>query len=74
MTISIRSAGAADEANIIALWHACGLVLADNDPVRDFGFVMASANYELLIACKGDGIVGSIVTGHDSTRGWLSHV
>ena len=74
MTVSIRSAGAADEAAIIALWQTCGLVVEDNDPARDFAFVLASPNYELLVACEADNIVGSIVMGHDSTRGWLSHV
>jgi hypothetical protein len=74
MTLSIRGANAADEAIVIALWHACGLVVEDDDPARDYGFVMASPNYELLVACSADGVIGSIVTGHDSTRGWLSHV
>jgi hypothetical protein len=36
MTLSIRSASAADEADIIALWRTCGLVVEDNDPARDF--------------------------------------
>ena len=74
MTVSIRSASPADEVNVIALWHACGLVAEDNDPARDFAFVMTSPNYELLVACAANSIIGSIVTGHDSTRGWLSHV
>ena len=74
MTVAIRSASAADEAKVIALWRACGLVVEDNDPERDFGFVMASPNYELFVACEADNIIGSIVMGHDSTRGWLSHV
>jgi ribosomal protein S18 acetylase RimI-like enzyme len=74
MSLSIRSASAADEANVVALWRACGLVVEDNDPARDFSFVMANPNYELLVACNADGVIGSIVTGHDSTRGWLSHI
>src|SRR5690349_22283494 len=74
MTVAVRNAGATDQANVIALWRACGLVVEDNDPERDFSFVMASPNYELFVACKADDIIGSIVMGHDSTRGWLSHV
>lgn len=74
MTVSIRSAAAADEAVVIALWRVCELVMAENDPKQDFRFVLASPTYEMFLACDADAVIGSIVTGHDSSRGWLSHV
>jgi ribosomal protein S18 acetylase RimI-like enzyme len=74
MPVEIRSASEQDEAAIIALWRACDLVISPNDPVRDFRFVRAKPTSDILAAFDRNELIGSIATGYDSNRGWLSYV
>ncbi|MBS0279911.1 MAG: GNAT family N-acetyltransferase, partial [Proteobacteria bacterium] len=41
MTVHIRGAAEGDEAAVVALWRACGLVVGNGDPVRDYRAVRA---------------------------------
>jgi ribosomal protein S18 acetylase RimI-like enzyme len=73
--MQIRSALEQDEAAIINLWRACGLIVHSNDPVRDFRFVRSKPTSDILAAFDDDGaLIGSVATGYDSNRGWLSYV
>ncbi len=74
MPVEIRSASEQDEAAIIALWRACDLIVSPNDPVQDFRFVRAKPTSDVLAAFDRDQLIGSIATGYDSNRGWLSYV
>jgi ribosomal protein S18 acetylase RimI-like enzyme len=72
--IVIRSAHEADEATVVALWRACGLVVPYNDPVADFRFARAKPASDVLVAEHGGQIVGSVMVGHEGHRGWLYYV
>lgn len=75
MTARIRGAAAEDEAAVIALWRACGLVIGNSDPVRDFHAVRARPASDILVALNPAGaLIGSIAVGYDSNRGWLHYV
>ncbi len=75
MPLVIRPATAADEPGVVALWHACGLVVSTNDPAADFRFARAGACSDVLVAEDGaGGICGSVMVGHDGHRGWLYYV
>ncbi|WP_066775669.1 GNAT family acetyltransferase [Sphingomonas sp. CCH5-D11] len=74
MTIPIRAAADADQADIIALWHACGLVVSHNDPAADFRFALAGPASAVLVAEGEGGIIGSVMVGHDGHRGWLYYL
>ena len=74
MTIMIRSASVADEAAIVTLWRDCGLTVLYNDPARDFRFARGKPGSDILIAVDADGIVGSVMVGHDGHRGWLYYL
>ncbi|MBS7542197.1 GNAT family acetyltransferase [Ancylobacter oerskovii] len=75
MGITVGSARADDEAEAVALWHACGLTVAYNDPATDFRFARAGAASDVLVARADDGaLVGSVMVGHDGHRGWLYYV
>ena len=79
MPLTIRPACGDDEAKVVALWKACGLVVPHNDPVADFRFALGKPNSDVLIAVANDGandglIVGSVMVGHDGHRGWLYYV
>lgn len=74
MTIPIRAAVDADQADIIALWHACGLVVSHNDLAADFRFALAGPASAVLVAEGEGGIIGSVMVGHDGHRGWLYYL
>jgi ribosomal protein S18 acetylase RimI-like enzyme len=75
MPLTVRSANANDEPSVVALWHACGLVAAYNDPVADFRFAKAGPASDVLVAVDDSGeVVGSVLVGHDGHRGWLYYV
>jgi ribosomal protein S18 acetylase RimI-like enzyme len=75
MTLAVRSAVAADEPAIVALWHACDLVAPYNDPGTDFRFAKAGLCSDVLVGEDDTGqLVGSVMVGHDGHRGWLYYV
>lgn len=74
-TLTIGAAEAKDEAEAVALWRACGLVVAYNDPGADFRFAVAGACSDVLLGRDAGGrVVGSVMVGHDGHRGWLYYV
>ncbi|MGI4975778.1 MAG: GNAT family acetyltransferase [Janthinobacterium lividum] len=74
-TLAIGPAEAGDEADAVALWRSCGLVVAYNDPGADFRFARAGACSDVLLGRDGGGrVVGSVMVGHDGHRGWLYYV
>jgi ribosomal protein S18 acetylase RimI-like enzyme len=75
MTLAVRSATAKDEQAIVALWHACDLVVPHNDPGADFRFAKTGLCSDVLIGEDNAGqLVGSVMVGHDGHRGWLYYV
>ena len=67
----VRLARAADEAAVVALWRACGLVTATNDPAADFRFALAGPASAVLVGDDAEAIVAAAMVGHDGHRGWL---
>jgi len=75
MSLKIRPALATDEAAVVALWRACGLVTGYNDPDADFRFARAGAASEVIVAEDESGrLLGTVMVGHDGHRGWLYYV
>jgi ribosomal protein S18 acetylase RimI-like enzyme len=75
MNVSIRTADLADEEAVVAIWRACGLTTAYNDPVADFRLAVAGSASTVLVAKTGiDVVVGTVMVGHDGHRGWLYYV
>jgi len=73
--LSITTAAPEDEPEIIALWHACGLVTPYNDPFTDLRFAQVGATSDVLVGKTVSGAVGgAVMVGHDGHRGWLYYV
>jgi ribosomal protein S18 acetylase RimI-like enzyme len=73
--LSIRNAESVDEAAVVNLWQACGLVTSYNDPAVDFRFALAKTSSDILVGLDAEGrIVGSVMVGHDGHRGWIYYV
>jgi ribosomal protein S18 acetylase RimI-like enzyme len=71
---TIRAARPEDEAAVVALWQACGLVVSWNDPVADFRLARGRGNSDVLIAEAAGKIVGAAMVGHDGHRGWIYYL
>ncbi|WP_082472850.1 GNAT family acetyltransferase [Sphingomonas sp. Leaf357] len=71
-------ARAADGAQVIALWQACGLTRPWNDPAADFALALRSPGSTVLVVRDGgadDGaIVASVMVGFDGHRGWVYYL
>lgn len=73
--LTVRSAIPEDEAAVVALWSAAGLVVPYNDPGSDFRFAVAGASSVVLVGThRSARIVAAAMVGHDGHRGWLYYV
>ncbi len=74
MPENIRPCREADHEALVALWQACGLTTAWNDPESDIALAAASPNSEILVAAEGAKVVASVMVGHDGHRGWMYYL
>jgi ribosomal protein S18 acetylase RimI-like enzyme len=73
-TPPIRAYRPADEAAVIALWHACGLTRAWNDPARDIARKLTVQPELFFVIEDGDAIVATAMVGYDGHRGWVNYL
>jgi ribosomal protein S18 acetylase RimI-like enzyme len=69
-----RPVAGGEEADVIALWRACGLTRPWNEPARDLAFAAAKFNSEVLVGLVDGRIVASVMVGHDGHRGAMYYV
>jgi ribosomal protein S18 acetylase RimI-like enzyme len=72
--MKVASLTNADIPGVIALWRRCGLVRPWNDPEADIRLARSGDNADVLVGRDGDGIVASVLVGHDGHRGWVYYV
>ncbi|MFI5357179.1 MAG: GNAT family acetyltransferase [Opitutales bacterium] len=70
----IRPYAPADEAQVIALWHACDLVRPQNDPRKDIARKLRVNPDWFLVGEEGRGIVGTVMVGYEGHRGWINYL
>lgn len=70
----IVEATGADEAELVALWAACGLTRPWNPPSCDIAFALAGATSTIFVAREDRAIAGSVMVGHDGHRGWVYYL
>ena len=71
---AIRPYRDADEGAVIALWQDCGLTRPWNPPAADIALLRGSGHGEILVATQEDGVIGSVMVGHDGHRGWIYYL
>src|SRR4051794_19768693 len=71
---AIRPYRDSDEGAVIALWQACGLTRPWNPPAADIALLRASGHGEILVATQDEGVIGSVMVGHDGHRGWVYYL
>lgn len=72
--MTIRPFRPADEAALIALWSACGLIKPQNDPRKDIARKLR-VNPEWFLVGELDGrIVAGVMAGYEGHRGWINYL
>ncbi|MBV9864796.1 MAG: GNAT family acetyltransferase [Abitibacteriaceae bacterium] len=72
--VTIRPYQTGDEAQVIALWQRCDLVVPGNDPQRDIQLKLQVQPELFLIGVMGERIVATLMVGYDGHRGWLNYL
>jgi ribosomal protein S18 acetylase RimI-like enzyme len=70
----IRPFASVDEAAVLALWQACGLVKPQNDPRKDIARKLRVNPEWFLVAESGGRIVGAVMAGYEGHRGWINYL
>ena len=71
--MKIRAYQPEDEAAVIGLWEACGLVRPWNDPRKDVARKLAVQPELFLVGTAEDELVASVMAGYDGHRGWIHY-
>ncbi|WP_306232832.1 GNAT family acetyltransferase [Agrococcus beijingensis] len=71
---ALRSLTAADADAAVALWEAAGLTRPWNPPHTDFDRAIAGPDSAVLGLLDADGMVGTVMVGHDGHRGWMYYL
>jgi ribosomal protein S18 acetylase RimI-like enzyme len=72
--MEIRPFREADEAQVVALWRACGLTRPWNDPHKDIARKLQVQRELFLVAEEGGAIVASVMAGYEGHRGWGNYL
>lgn len=70
----IRPYHPTDKDSVIALWHACGLIRAWNDPDKDIQRKLQVQPDMFLIGVLEGSVIASVMAGYDGHRGWLNYL
>ncbi len=74
MEMKIRAFQAGDEEDVIRLWNDCGLVVAQNNPVRDIERKLR-VNPEWFLVGELEGkVMASCMVGYEGHRGWINYL
>lgn len=72
--LSIRAFREEDEAAIVALWDACGLLRPWNDPHKDIARKLTVQRELFMVGTVAAQIVATVMAGYDGHRGWINYL
>ncbi|MBT3610114.1 MAG: GNAT family acetyltransferase [Gammaproteobacteria bacterium] len=72
--MQIRPYQASDLAQVLALWRACNLTIAANDPRKDIERKLAVSPEMFLLGEFEGKVVASVMTGYEGHRGWINYL
>lgn len=59
---------------MIALWHACGLVVPQNNPKRDIARKLRVNAEWFLVGELDSAVIGTCLAGYEGHRGWINYL
>lgn len=63
-----------DAADVIALWHECGLVRPWNDPRKDIERKLLVNSELFLVGELNREIIATVMGGYEGHRGWINYL
>ncbi len=63
-----------DTAAVIALWQACALTRAWNDPAKDIARKLGVQPELFLVGEAAGRLMASVMVGYDGHRGWVNYL
>lgn len=72
--MEIRAYRGEDEAQVIDLWHRCGLVVPWNDPQTDIWLKLQVQPDLFLVGAVQSTVIATLMVGYDGHRGWLNYL
>ena len=72
--MQIRPYQASDLAQVLALWRACNLTIAANDPRKGIERKLAVSPEQFLLGEFEGKVVASVMTGYEGHRGWINYL
>lgn len=72
--MDVRAYEEDDQADVVALWQACNLVVPWNDPVKDILRKLQLDRDLFLVGYTERGIVASVMGGYEGHRGWINYL
>lgn len=70
----IRAFTLQDQTAVIALWQACGLTRAWNDPAQDIARKLTVQPELFLVGTVYDTVIASVMAGYEGHRGWVNYL
>ena len=74
MAWTLRPFRTEDQAPVIGLWEACGLLRPWNDPRLDVALKLGQGPELFLVAEQGEELVGTVMAGWDGHRGHVNYL
>ena len=63
-----------DQPSVVALWQACGLMVPQNDPVKDIRRKMMTQPDLFLVGLHDAALVATVMAGFEGHRGWINYL
>ncbi len=72
--MNIREFCANDTEQVVSLWGECGLVVPQNDPLKDIERKLAVDPDLFLVGVCKNRIVATVMGGYEGHRGWINYL
>ena len=72
--VKVREYDEQDKDQVLELWHACGLVVPQNDPVKDIKRKLKVDPDLFLVGYLGSDIIATVMGGYEGHRGWINYL
>ena len=72
--MKVRVYNEIDQDAVISLWDECGLVVPQNDPVKDIERKLKVDPDLFLVGTNKNAIIASVMGGYEGHRGWINYL
>ena len=72
--MNIRAYEERDQADVIALWVECALLVPWNDPAKDVARKLQVGRDLFLVGISDGAVVATVMGGYDGHRGWINYL